>query len=159
MRIQLVVVGKLKEHYLKDGVAEYTKRLRPYTRLETIEVSEDKASESLSAKERELVKQREGERLIAKLKADRHVIALDIKGDELSSEQFAAYMHRLGTSGQSEVAFVIGGSLGLSQDVLDRADLRLSFSRMTFPHQLMRLILLEQIYRAFKINRGETYHK
>ena len=159
MHIQVLTVGKLKETFLKQGVAEYEKRLSTYANLKIVEVLEEQAPETLSDKEAELVKQREGKRLLSQLKAHHYVIALAIEGKSLSSEQFAAHLDRLATYGNSHIAFVIGGSLGLSDDVLRRADFRLSFSPMTFPHQLMRLILLEQIYRGFKIMRGEPYHK
>jgi 23S rRNA (pseudouridine1915-N3)-methyltransferase len=159
LHIHVLTVGKLKETFLKQGVAEYEKRLNTYTNLKIVEVLEEPAPETLSDKEAELVKQREGKRLLSHLKAHHYVIALAIEGKSLSSEQFAAHLDRLATYGNSHIAFVIGGSLGLSDDVLRRADFRLSFSPMTFPHQLMRLILLEQIYRGFKIMRGEPYHK
>jgi 23S rRNA (pseudouridine1915-N3)-methyltransferase len=159
LHIHVLTVGKLKETFLKQGVAEYENRLNTYTNLKIVEVLEEPAPETLSDKEAELVKQREGKRLLSHLKAHHYVIALAIEGKSLSSEQFAAHLDRLATYGNSHIAFVIGGSLGLSDDVLRRADFRLSFSPMTFPHQLMRLILLEQIYRGFKIMRGEPYHK
>ena len=159
MNISIVTVGKLKEKYLKQGIEEYTKRLGSYAKIEIIEVADEKAPEELSQGEMEQVKQKEGERILAKISPDAHVIALAIDGKQKSSEDLAASLDRLATYGKSKVAFVIGGSLGLSDTVLKRADEQLSFSKMTFPHQLMRLILVEQIYRAFRINRGEPYHK
>lgn len=159
MHIHVLAVSKLKEKYIKQGIAEYIKRLSAYANLNIVEVAEEQAPESLSDKEREHVKQREGNRLLQHIKDHHYVFALAIEGKRLSSEQFAAHLDRLATYGKSHITFVIGGSLGLSDDVLRRADLRLSFSDMTFPHQLMRLILLEQIYRGFKIMRGEPYHK
>lgn len=159
VNISIISVGKLKEKYLKQGIAEYTKRLGAYAKIELIEVPDEKAPEQLSDTEMEHVKQKEGERILAKLHPDTHVIALAIEGSMKSSEELADTMDRLATYGKSKVAFVIGGSLGLSDAVLKRADEKLSFSKMTFPHQLMRLILLEQVYRAFRINRGEPYHK
>ncbi|NGQ96113.1 23S rRNA (pseudouridine(1915)-N(3))-methyltransferase RlmH [Brevibacillus sp. SYP-B805] len=159
MQISIVTVGKLKEKYLKDGVEEYSKRLSAYCKLQIIEVSDEKAPEELSATEMEQVKRKEGERILAHLKPDQHVIALAIEGQMWSSEKLSSELDRLATYGKSQVAFVIGGSLGLSAEVLKRADVLLSFSKMTFPHQLVRLILLEQVYRAFKISRGEPYHK
>lgn len=159
MNIQIVAVGKLKEKYWADGVAEYAKRLTPYTKLTITEVTEEKAPERLSEAEEQQVKQREGERLLAALKPDTHVIAMAIDGQLWSSEELADQLDRLGTYGKSHVAFVIGGSLGLSDDVLRRADAKLSFGRITFPHQLIRVVLTEQIYRAFRIMRGGAYHK
>ncbi len=159
MNISIVTVGKLKEKYLKQGIEEYTKRLGSYAKIDIIEVADEKAPEELSQGEMEQVKQKEGERILAKISPDAHVIALAIDGKQKSSEDLAASLDRLATYGKSKVAFVIGGSLGLSDTVLKRADEQLSFSKMTFPHQLMRLILVEQIYRAFRINRGEPYHK
>ncbi|KAA6447225.1 23S rRNA (pseudouridine(1915)-N(3))-methyltransferase RlmH [Bacillus swezeyi] len=159
MNISIVAIGKLKEKYLKQGIDEYIKRLSSYAKVEIIELPDEKAPENLSEQDMKIVKDKEGERLLAKISPDAHVIALAIEGKLKSSEELADNMDRLATYGKSKVTFVIGGSLGLSDAVLKRADEKLSFSRMTFPHQLMRLILLEQVYRAFRINRGEPYHK
>ena len=159
MNISIITVGKLKEKYLKQGIAEYTKRLSAYAKVEEIELADEKAPENLSENDMLIVKQKEGERILAKISPDTYVIALAIEGSMKSSEQLAANLDRLATYGKSKIAFVIGGSLGLSEDVMKRADETLSFSKMTFPHQLMKLILLEQIYRAFRINRNEPYHK
>ncbi|MBE3569841.1 MAG: 23S rRNA (pseudouridine(1915)-N(3))-methyltransferase RlmH [Bacillales bacterium] len=159
MNISIITVGKLKEKYLKQGIEEYLKRLSAYAKVEIIEVADEKAPETLSESEMEQVKQKEGERILAKLQPDNHVIVLAIEGKMQTSEQFSARLDQLTTYGKSKIAFVIGGSLGLSGEVLKRADETLSFSKMTFPHQLMRLILLEQVYRAFRIIRGEPYHK
>ncbi len=159
MNISIVTVGKLKEKYLKLGIEEYVKRLNSYAKIEMIEVPDEKAPEILSDIEMKQVKQKEGERILAKINPDTYVIALAINGKLKSSEELADNLDKLATYGKSKVAFVIGGSLGLSDDVLKRSDEQLSFSKMTFPHQLMRLILVEQIYRAFRINRGEPYHK
>lgn len=159
MHIQIVCVGKLKERYWTDAVAEYAKRLGPYARLDIRELPDEKTPDAMSPAEEAQVRVREGERILAALKPDAHVIALAIDGETLSSEQFAAHMDKQAVYGSGSVAFVIGGSLGLSPVVLGRADKKLSFGRMTYPHQLMRVILLEQIYRAFKINRGEPYHR
>lgn len=159
MNISIVTVGKLKEKYLKLGIEEYVKRLNSYAKIEMIEVPDEKAPEILSEIEMKQVKQKEGERILAKINQDTYVIALAINGKLKSSEELADNLDKLATYGKSKVAFVIGGSLGLSDEVLKRADEQLSFSKMTFPHQLMRLILVEQIYRAFRINRGEPYHK
>lgn len=159
MNIEILAVGKLKEKYLIDGIKEYLKRLGPYAKVTVVETPDEKVPEQLSAAQEEQAKVREGERLLALIKPDAHVIALAIDGQLWSSEELAAKLDELGTYGRSRVAFVIGGSLGLSTDVLKRADAKLSFGRLTFPHQLMRLVLVEQIYRAFRINRGEPYHK
>lgn len=159
VNIFIIAVGKLKEKYLKEGIAEYVKRLSAYAKVDIIEVADEKAPEERSEEEKRKVKQKEGERILAKISPDMYVIALAIDGISWSSEQFAKELDKLMTHGKSKIAFIIGGSLGLSGDVLARADVRLSFSKMTFPHQLMRLILLEQIYRGFRIMRGEPYHK
>ncbi|PAE18832.1 23S rRNA (pseudouridine(1915)-N(3))-methyltransferase RlmH [Bacillus sp. 7504-2] len=159
MNISIITVGKLKEKYLKQGIDEYLKRMSAYAKVEIIEVADEKAPEILSESEMLQVKEKEGERILAKLHPDTYVIALAIEGKQKSSEELADTLDKLATYGKSKIAFVIGGSLGLSQQVLQRSDEKLSFSKMTFPHQLMRLVLVEQIYRAFRINRGEPYHK
>ena len=159
MNITIFSIGKLKEKYLKQGIDEYLKRLSAYAKVEIIELPDEKAPENLSDLEMEQIKQKEGERILAKLSDDTHVIALVINGKMKSSEQLAEELDRLATYGKSKIAFIIGGSLGLSNDIIKRANDTLSFSKMTFPHQLMRLILVEQVYRAFRINRGEPYHK
>lgn len=159
MNITIISVGKVKEKYLKLGIEEFTKRLKPYCKLAFFEVPDEQAPENLSDKDLSLVKNKEGEKILAKVKSDYYVIALDVHGVSWSSEQLAAEMEKLSLHGKSRIAFVIGGSNGLSDDVLRRADQKLSFSKMTFPHQLMKLILLEQVYRGFRIIRGEPYHK
>jgi 23S rRNA (pseudouridine1915-N3)-methyltransferase len=159
VNISIFSVGKLKEKYLKQGIDEYLKRLGPYAKVEVIEVADEKAPENLSEVEMEQVKDKEGERILAKISDDTYVIILAIQGKMISSGELAREMDQLATYGKSKIAFVIGGSLGLSKAVEKRADYALSFSKMTFPHQLMRLVLVEQIYRAFKINRNEPYHK
>jgi 23S rRNA (pseudouridine1915-N3)-methyltransferase len=159
VNISIVTVGKLKEKYLKQGIDEYLKRLTSYAKVEVIEVSDEKAPEVLSEAEMIQVKQKEGERILAKISQDAYVIALAINGKMQSSEELADTLDKLATYGKSKIAFIIGGSLGLSEEVLKRSNEQLSFSKMTFPHQLMKLILVEQIYRAFRINRGEPYHK
>jgi 23S rRNA (pseudouridine1915-N3)-methyltransferase len=159
MHIQIIAVGKLKEKYWTDGIAEYAKRLTPYTKLTITEVAEEKAPERMSEAEEQQVKQKEGERILAALKPDTYVIAMAIGGHMWTSEELADQIDRLGTYGKSHIAFLIGGSNGLSDDVLKRADAKLSFGRITFPHQLIRLVLVEQVYRAFRIIRGEPYHK
>jgi 23S rRNA (pseudouridine1915-N3)-methyltransferase len=159
MKITIISVGKLKEKYLKQGIQEYLKRLSAYAKMNIIEVPDEKAPETMSEAEMEAVKVKEGERILGNITPDTFVITLEINGKMLTSEQLAAKMDELATYGKSKVAFVIGGSLGLSKAVEQRSDLALSFSKMTFPHQLMRLVLLEQVYRGFRIVRGEPYHK
>ena len=159
MRINIVCVGKIKEKYLKLGIDEFKKRLSKYCKLEIIELEDEKAPENLSDKEMLIIKEKEGKRILSKIKDNSYVIALAIDGKNLSSEELADTMSKLAVRGNSHITFVIGGSLGLSDEVLKRADYKLSFSKMTFPHQLMRLILLEQVYRAFRINNNEPYHK
>ncbi|WP_434797863.1 23S rRNA (pseudouridine(1915)-N(3))-methyltransferase RlmH [Terrisporobacter vanillatitrophus] len=159
MRISIVCVGKIKEKYLKLGIDEFSKRLSKYCKLEVIELDDEKAPENLSDKEMLMIKDKEGKKILSKIKDNAHVIALAIDGKNLSSEELANTIDNLGVRGTSHIVFVIGGSLGLSDEVLIRANYKLSFSKMTFPHQLMRLILLEQIYRAYRINNSEPYHK
>ncbi|MEH7117457.1 23S rRNA (pseudouridine(1915)-N(3))-methyltransferase RlmH [Neobacillus vireti] len=159
MNISIITVGKLKEKYLRQGIEEYLKRLTSYAKVEMVEVADEKAPEELSELEMLQVKQKEGERILAKISQDTYVIALAIQGKLRSSEELADTIDKLATYGKSKIAFVIGGSLGLSDEVIKRSNEQLSFSKMTFPHQLMRLILVEQIYRAFRINRNEPYHK
>ncbi|WLR41856.1 23S rRNA (pseudouridine(1915)-N(3))-methyltransferase RlmH [Bacillus carboniphilus] len=159
MNITIISVGKLKEKYLKPGINEYLKRLSSYAKVEIVELPDEKAPENLSETEMTIVKQKEGERILAKISPEAHVIALAIEGKQFSSEELATKLDKLATYGKSKIVFVIGGSLGLSQEVMSRANESLSFSKMTFPHQLMRLMLVEQVYRAFRINRGEPYHK
>lgn len=159
MNITIIAVGKLKEKYLKEAVSEYSKRLSKYCRINIIEVPDEKAPENMSKTEETAVKYKEGQGILKHIKNDTYVIALDIQGKMLSSEVFAGYIDDLCTKGKSNITFIIGGSLGLSSEVLTRADYQLSFSPMTFPHQLMRVILLEQIYRGYRIMKGEPYHK
>lgn len=159
MNITIISVGKIKEKYFKNAINEYSKRLSRYCKLNFIEVPDEKAPESLSEIEMENIKDKEGQGILKNIKEGTYVIALDIKGKMMSSEELAKKLNILGIQGKSNIAFIIGGSLGLSKDVLNRADFKLSFSPMTFPHQLMKVILLEQVYRGFRINRGEPYHK
>lgn len=159
MNIQIISVGKLKEKYLKMGIEEYTKRLGSYAKIDLVEVPDEKAPENLSEADMEIVKKKEGDRILAKIGADTYVIALAIEGKMKSSEQLASDIESLMTYGRSKIAFVIGGSLGLHEDVMKRSDEKLSFSKMTLPHQLMKLVLVEQIYRSFRIMKGEPYHK
>ena len=159
MKITLITVGKIKEKYWLDAIAEYSKRLSRYCRLEIIQVQDEKTPDGASAALEQQIREREGERILAKLRPDAYVIALAIKGQMLDSEELAGMIEKLGVKGISQIAFVIGGSLGLSDAVLSRADYQLSFSKMTFPHQLMRVVLLEQIYRSYRIINKEPYHK
>ncbi|WP_069650720.1 23S rRNA (pseudouridine(1915)-N(3))-methyltransferase RlmH [Caloranaerobacter ferrireducens] len=159
MNITIISVGKIKEKYLNDGIKEFSKRLSKYCKLKLIEVNDEKAPESLSEAEMEIVKKKEGERILSKLNESSYIITLCIDGKSLSSEEFSKKLDSLALSGNSNITFIIGGSLGLSQEVINKSHFKLSFSKMTFPHQLMKLILLEQIYRAFRISRGEPYHK
>ena len=159
MKITLITVGKIKEKYLKDGIAEYSKRLSRYCKLEIIEVADEKTPDQASETVEEQIRDKEGERILKYLKDDMYVITLEIDGKQLSSEELADKMAALGLQGKSHIAFVIGGSIGLGREVLKRSDYALSFSKMTFPHQLMRVILLEQVYRGYRIINGEPYHK
>ncbi len=154
IKINLVCVGNLKEKYLKEAVAEYSKRLTAYCSLTITELQEERLNDSEAA-----VTKAEGVRILNKLSPKDFVVALDICGKQMSSEKFAQFIDDTATNGVSSIAFVIGGSLGLGGDVLRRANFRLSFSMMTFPHQLMRVVLLEQVYRGFRIGKGEPYHK
>lgn len=159
MKITLITVGKIKEKYLKDGIAEYSKRLSRYCKLEIIEVADEKTPDQASETVEEQIRDKEGERILKYLKDDMYVITLEINGKQLSSEELADKMAALGLQGKSHIAFVIGGSIGLGREVLKRSDYALSFSKMTFPHQLMRVILLEQVFRGYRIINGEPYHK
>ena len=159
MKITLITVGKIKEKYFTDVIAEYMKRLSRYCKPEIIQVADEKTPENAALAVEKQVKDTEGERILRHVAEDAFVVALEIRGEMLSSEELADFIERKQVSGTSHVQFVIGGSLGLSEAVLRRADYRLSFSRMTFPHQLMRVVLLEQIYRSFRITAGEPYHK
>lgn len=159
MNITIISVGKIKEKYLNDGIKEFSKRLSKYCKLKLIEVNDERAPENLSEAEMEIVKKKEGERILSKLNDSSYIITLCIDGKSLSSEEFSKQLDSLALSGNSNITFIIGGSLGLSQEVINKSHFKLSFSKMTFPHQLMKLILLEQIYRAFRISRGEPYHK
>lgn len=159
MNISIICVGKLKERYWSDAVAEYSKRLKSYCSLEIVELKESRLPDKAGPSEELAVKEAEGAEILKKIKDNMYVITLEVKGKMLSSEKLAAKIENMAIDGISNVAFVIGGSLGLSEAVSRRADFKLSFSEMTFPHQMMRVVLLEQIYRSFKIIRNETYHK
>ena len=159
MKITLITVGKIKEKYLEAAIAEYAKRLSRYCRLEIVQVADEKTPDGAGEALETQIKEKEGERILAHVKEGAYVVALAIDGQQLSSEELADFIAERGVRGESHIQFVIGGSLGLSDAVLRRSDYRLSFSRMTFPHQLMRVILLEQIYRSYRIINGEPYHK
>ena len=159
MKITVIAVGKIKEKYLKDALAEYSKRLSRYCRLEILEAADEKTPDNASETVERQIRQKEGERIRKLMKADAYTIALAIDGNMLSSEKFSEKIETLGVQGISHIQFLIGGSIGLDETVLKEADCRLSFSKMTFPHQLMRVILLEQIYRGYRIMAGEPYHK
>ena len=159
MNIKIISVGKLKEKYLVQGINEYVKRLGAYAKIELIEVADEKAPENLSPAEMIQIKDKEADRILAKIKEQEYVFALAIDGVNPSSEQLAHQINQLGIQGKSQLVFVIGGSLGMSDRVLQRSQSQISFGKMTYPHQLMRLILVEQIYRSFRINRGHAYHK
>lgn len=159
MKITILCVGKVKEKFYRDAIDEFTKRLSRYCKLEIVEVSDEKTEEQASETEIRIVKEKEGERLLKNIKDDAYVITLCIDGKQLDSEALSNKMEKLGIQGVSHIYFVIGGSLGLSDEVIKRADFKLSFSPMTFPHQLMRVILLEQIYRGYRIMNHEPYHK
>lgn len=159
MKISIICVGKIKEKYLALGIEEYKKRLSRYCKLEIVELPDEKTPDRASDAEELIIKKKEGERILKCVKSDSYVIALAIEGNMLTSEKMAAQIEALGVNGESHITYIIGGSLGLDGDVLSRADYLLSFSKMTFPHQLMRMILLEQVYRAYRINCGEPYHK
>lgn len=159
LKIKIITVGKLKEKYLVQGINEYLKRLQSYAKVEIIEVADEKAPENLSEAEMLQVKGKEGERILAKINDQDYVFVLAINGKQFSSEEFSKEIVQLGINGKSQLAFVIGGSLGLSDQVLKRSQQQMSFGKLTYPHQLMRLVLVEQIYRGFRIMRGEPYHK
>ena len=159
MQIRVVAVGKIKEKFLQEGIAEYEKRLRPYVKLQVVELQEEKRPQPASRANEALAIDKEGERILASLPEGSFVIALDVKGEPWSSEELSEWIGERELSGQNLLAVVIGGDIGLSPAVLARSNLRLSLSRMTFTHPMARFILLEQVYRAFRILRGEPYHK
>lgn len=159
MKITVITVGKIKEKYFMMAIEEYTKRLKSYCKLEIIEVADEKTPDKSSDHENQLIKEKEAERILRYIKEDAYVITLEIQGKQLSSEQLADKIQTLGVQGKSHICFIIGGSLGLHSSVCQKADFALSFSKMTFPHQLMRVILLEQIYRSYRIANHQPYHK
>lgn len=159
MNITLVTVGKLKEKYLKQAIDEYSKRLGRYCKLDIIELADEKTPDNASEREEQQIKEKEGRAILSKIKDTSYVVAMDLNGKQITSEEFSGFIERCGVTGNSNIVFVIGGSLGLSDEVKKRADYKLCFSKMTFPHQLFRVILLEQIYRAYRILNNESYHK
>ena len=159
MKITLITVGKIKEKYLKDAIAEYSKRLSRYCKLEIVEVADEKTPDNASDTVEDSIRDKEGERILKYIKEDAYVITLEIAGKMLTSEEMAEKIEKLGVQGTSHIIFIIGGSSGLGREILKRSDYALSFSKMTFPHQLMRVILLEQIYRSYRIINHEPYHK
>lgn len=159
MNITIITVGKIKEKYLRDAIDEYSKRLSRYCKLDIVELPDEKTPDNASEKEELIIKDKEGDLILSKVKDNAYVIALDLKGKQLTSEELATFMDDCAIRGDSNLTFVIGGSLGISKKVLSRANYKLCFSKMTFPHQLFRVMLLEQIYRGFRINKGEPYHK
>lgn len=159
MKITLITVGKIKEKYLKDAIAEYSKRLSKYCKLEIIEVADEKTPDNASGTVENTIRSKEAERILKYVKEDAYVITLEIQGKQLTSEELADKIDKLGVQGTSHIIFIIGGSIGLGEEVLKKSNYALSFSKMTFPHQLMRVILLEQIYRSYRIISGEPYHK
>ena len=159
MKITIITVGKIKEKYLKDAIDEYSKRLSKYCKLEIIEVADEKTPDNASAVVEDNIRSKEAERIVKYIKDDAYLITLEINGKQLTSEELADKVDKLGVQGVSHIIFVIGGSIGLGEAVLQKSNFALSFSKMTFPHQLMRVILLEQIYRSYRIINGEPYHK
>ena len=159
MKITVLCVGKIKEKYFNLGIDEYAKRLSRYCKLEIIEVADEKTPDNASALEEQQIKAKEAERLKKYIKDDAYVIALAIEGKQIDSVELSNKIEKLGIDGTSHIIFLIGGSLGMEDALLKRADFKLSFSKMTFPHQMMRMILLEQIYRGYRIMKGEPYHK
>lgn len=159
MKITILTVGKIKENYLKSAIAEYSKRLSKYCKLEIIEVADEKIPDAASPVVEEGIRRKEGERLFKYIRDDAYVVTLEIQGKQITSEELSQKIERLGVGGTSHIQFIIGGSIGLSDEIIKRSDYALSFSKMTFPHQLMRVILLEQIYRSYRIMYGEPYHK
>ena len=159
MKISIITVGKIKEKYLKDAIAEYSKRLSKYCKLEIIEVADEKTPDNASEVVEDQIRSKEAERILKHVKDDAFVITLEINGKQLTSEELAGKINTLGIQGHSHIIFIIGGSIGLGTEVLKKSNFALSFSKMTFPHQLMRVILLEQVYRSYRIINGEPYHK
>ena len=158
ININIICVGKLKEDYLKNAILEYSKRLSKYSNLNIIELQDEKLPNKINDTIKEEIKKKEGEKIISQIKKDSYTMVLDLKGKEMASEEFSKKIDNIGVNGFSTINFIIGGTLGLSNEVLEKANELVSFSKMTFPHQLIRVFLLEQIFRAFKISNNETYH-
>ena len=156
--INIVCVGKIKENYLKDAIIEYSKRLRKYCNLTITEILDEKLPNKINNSIIQQIKQKEGEKILANIKKDSYVICLDLQGKNLSSIEFSKEIQQIGIHFSSNITFIIGGTLGLSNSVLEITKDKICFSKMTFPHQLIRVFLLEQLFRAFKISSGETYH-
>lgn len=159
LKINIVCVGKIKEHFFKDAIDEYSKRLNKYCILNILELPDEKIPNNASEKEILIIKDKEGQNILNNLKKDSYIICLDLKGKQFTSEEFSEKLDNISLNCNSTISFVIGGSLGISKNVLDISNELIAFSKMTFPHQLFRVLLLEQIYRAFKISNNETYHK
>ena len=159
MNITVISVGKLKEKYLKQAIDEYSKRLTRYCKIDIIELPDEKTPDNASEKEELQIKDKEGQLILSKIKDNMFVIAMDLNAKQMTSEEFSKFIETQGIMGNSNITFVIGGSYGLADSIKNKANMHLSFSKMTFPHQLFRVILLEQIYRAYKINNNESYHK
>lgn len=159
MNITVIAVGKLKEKFLKQAIDEYSKRLSRYCKLDIIELSDEKTPDNASEKEELIIKDKEGKAILSKIKDNAYVVAMDLKGKQITSEEFSKFISNCGVMGNSNIVFIIGGSLGLSEEVIARANYKLCFSKMTFPHQLFRVMLLEQVYRGFRIINNEPYHK
>ena len=159
MKLTLITVGKLKEKYWREAVKEYEKRLSKYANVSLIEIKDEQEPNNASAKDIEIIKNKEAERILSKIKPNQHVVTLEIGGKEHSSESFAKQYNNCKTQGKSNVVFVIGGSNGIGEDVLKRSNESISFGKMTYPHQMMKVILLEQLFRVNKILNNEAYHK
>lgn len=159
MNINIIAVGKIKEKYMREGIKEFEKRLSRYCNLKIIELDDEKAPEKLSEKDMEIVKEKEARKILPKIPPSSYIISLEIMGKEISSEKMSEKIENLMVDGVNNITFIIGGSLGLSKEISKISNFKLSFSKMTFPHQLMRLILLEQVYRSFRIMKNEPYHK
>jgi len=159
LNINIICVGKIKETFFREAIDEYSKRLNSYCSLKIIEIKDEKIPNNPSEKENQIIKEKEGNNILSHIKKDSYTICLDLKGKQYTSEEFSQKINNISTNISSSINFIIGGSLGISQNVLKKANESISFSKMTFPHQLFRVILLEQIYRAFKIMNNETYHK
>jgi len=159
MRIRFILVGKVREKYLREGIAEYLKRLKPYAQVELVELQDESVPETFSEKQLAQAQQVEAERILRTLRENEYVVALDIRGTQMSSEELSRWLQERALSGDSNLAFIIGGTTGLAPEILSRARLRLSMGPMTFPHQFMPMLVAEQVYRAFRISRGMPYHR